>query len=115
MTFAKRRFGQNFLVDTNVVHRIINEVQPKADETIIEIGPGRGALTAKLIESGARVMAIEFDRELIDQLREKFGSVTTFELIEADALAVDFCALIEPSPTARVATRSRTCPWGPMK
>jgi len=99
---AKRRFGQNFLVDANVVRRIIAEVQPKADETIIEIGPGRGALTAKLIESGARVMAIEFDRGLIDRLHEQLGSAANLELVEADALAVDFCKLIEPATRARV-------------
>jgi 16S rRNA (adenine1518-N6/adenine1519-N6)-dimethyltransferase len=50
MTTAKRRFGQNFLVDHNVVERIIAAVRPQSDETIVEIGSGRGALTSRLLE-----------------------------------------------------------------
>ncbi|MFZ0749101.1 MAG: 16S rRNA (adenine(1518)-N(6)/adenine(1519)-N(6))-dimethyltransferase RsmA, partial [Pyrinomonadaceae bacterium] len=100
--FPKRRFGQNFLVDKNVVSRIVDAVQAKSDETIIEIGPGRGALTARLLETGARVIAIEFDRALIPQLREQFAGYANFTLIEADALTVDFCGLVQPAPAARV-------------
>ena len=100
--FAKRRFGQNFLVDKNVVSRILDAVQPKADETIIEIGPGRGALTGRLLETGARVIAIEFDRDLAPQLRAQFADSANFTLIEADALTVDFCRLVQPARAARV-------------
>src|SRR5947208_5570937 len=67
----KRRFGQNFLVDRNVVDRIIAAFDPQPDQTIIEIGPGRGALTSLLVEKAKRVVAIEFDRELVAQLRAK--------------------------------------------
>jgi 16S rRNA (adenine1518-N6/adenine1519-N6)-dimethyltransferase len=98
----KRRFGQNFLADRNVVDRIIRAVKPQSDETIIEIGPGRGALTRNLVQSGARVVAIEFDRELVPQLRENFSGQANFHLVEADALEVDFCAAIQPAPSARV-------------
>lgn len=101
-TSAKRRFGQNFLVDKNVVKRILDAVQPKSDETIIEIGPGRGALTARLLESGARVIAIEFDRDLVPKLHDQFAGHSNFSLIEADALTVDFCGLLQPAHTARV-------------
>jgi 16S rRNA (adenine1518-N6/adenine1519-N6)-dimethyltransferase len=100
--FPKRRFGQNFLVDKNVVSRILDAVQPKFDETIIEIGPGRGALTGRLLETGAHVIAIEFDRDLISQLREQFAGYSNFTLIEADALSVDFCRLVQPARAARV-------------
>jgi 16S rRNA (adenine1518-N6/adenine1519-N6)-dimethyltransferase len=100
--FPKRRFGQNFLVDKNVVSRILDAVQPKSNETIIEIGPGRGALTARLLETGARVIAIEFDRDLIPQLRAQFADYANFNLIEADALTVDFCRLAQPARTARI-------------
>ena len=99
---AKRRFGQNFLVDRNVVDRIIAAVQPQPDETIIEIGPGRGALTRRLVQSGARVVAIEFDRELMPQLRDEFSEQIYFRLVEADAREVDFCAAIQPAQCARV-------------
>ena len=99
---AKRRFGQNFLVDRHVVDRIIAAVQPQPDETIIEIGPGRGALTKRLVQSGARVAAIEFDRELVPQLHDEFSEQTNFRLVEADALEVDFCEAIHPAQAARV-------------
>src|SRR5258708_4060357 len=102
MGHAKRRFGQNFLVDRAVVDRIIAAVAPRGDETIIEIGAGRGALTARLLERTGRVVAIEFDRDLIPALREKFAAAANLKLIEADALATDFCAAIDPSLNARV-------------
>ncbi|HEX6187249.1 MAG TPA: 16S rRNA (adenine(1518)-N(6)/adenine(1519)-N(6))-dimethyltransferase RsmA [Pyrinomonadaceae bacterium] len=98
----KRRLGQNFLVDKNVVSRILDAVQPKSGETIVEIGPGRGALTGRLLETGARVVAIEFDRDLVPHLREQFTGHANFTLVEADALAVDFCRLVQPAQAARV-------------
>ena len=69
---SRKRFGQNFLVDNSVVDRIIKAVHPLADETIIEIGPGRGALTKRLVEKAGRVVAIEFDRDLISDLQSGF-------------------------------------------
>ena len=102
MTTAKRRFGQNFLVDRNAVDRIIAAVSPQADETIMEIGPGSGALTAGLLEKTGRLVAIEFDRDLVPSLRQKFAAAANLHLIEADALTTDFCAAIAPAKTARV-------------
>jgi 16S rRNA (adenine1518-N6/adenine1519-N6)-dimethyltransferase len=102
MTTAKRRFGQNFLVDRGVVDRIITAVAPRPDETIIEIGPGSGALTARLLEHTGRLVAIEFDRDLVPSLQEKFAGAANFHLIEADALTTDFCAAIAPASKARV-------------
>src|SRR5574341_715869 len=99
---AKRRFGQNFLVDRNAVDRIIAAVAPETDETIIEIGPGHGVLTAGLLQRGARVVAIEFDRELIPPLREQFANAANLKLIEADALTFDYCNAIQPAKAARV-------------
>jgi 16S rRNA (adenine1518-N6/adenine1519-N6)-dimethyltransferase len=102
MTIAKRRFGQNFLVDLGVVDRIITAVSPRTDETIIEIGPGSGALTSRLLEQTGRLVAIEFDRDLVPPLREKFAGAANLELLEADALTTDFCAAIAPAERARV-------------
>jgi 16S rRNA (adenine1518-N6/adenine1519-N6)-dimethyltransferase len=99
---SKRRFGQNFLVDRNIVERIITEVNPQSDETIIEIGPGRGALTSRLAAQAGRVMAIELDRELVPQLREKFAHNGNLQVIEADALTANFCEIIAPFKSARV-------------
>lgn len=89
-TFAKKSFGQNFLVDPNYIQKIISALNPRIGETIIEIGAGRGALTEKLIESGANIIAIELDRDLIPVLQEQFGQFENFQLIEKDALTVDF-------------------------
>jgi len=99
---AKKNLGQNFLTDRRVVRQMIEAVAPREGETMIEIGAGHGALTYGLISSGARVVAIEFDRDLVPLLAEKFGRYENFKLIEADALAVDFCLIIEPEKKARV-------------
>jgi len=99
---SKRRFGQNFLVDRNIVSRIIEAVDPNRDETIVEIGPGRGALTTRLAERAGRVVAVEFDRDLVPYLRDLFGATTNLTVIEADALDLDFCEVISPAQTARV-------------
>ena len=99
---AKRRLGQNFLVDRHYQERIIKAVSPQRHETIIEIGPGRGALTEHLAESNARLLAIELDRELIPDLTANFSVYPNVRIIEADALTVDYTQLISPATSARV-------------
>jgi 16S rRNA (adenine1518-N6/adenine1519-N6)-dimethyltransferase len=99
---AKKRLGQNFLVDESYARRIVRALAPRAGETLVEIGPGRGALTALLLESGARVVAVEFDRELVALLGGRFGGREEFKLVEADALEVDFCSEVSPAREARV-------------
>jgi 16S rRNA (adenine1518-N6/adenine1519-N6)-dimethyltransferase len=99
---AKRRFGQNFLVDKNIVQRIVSAVNPQPDETIVEIGPGRGALTSQLVEQAGQVIAIELDRELVPELCAKFSTAANFKVVEADALTAPYCELIGPAPMARV-------------
>ena len=99
---AKKSLGQNFLVDGRVVARIVGVFAPREGETVVEIGPGRGALTGRLLDTGARVVAVEFDRELIPVLTEAFGGRENFRLVHDDALAADFCELIEPARAARV-------------
>ncbi|MER3426723.1 MAG: 16S rRNA (adenine(1518)-N(6)/adenine(1519)-N(6))-dimethyltransferase [Pyrinomonas sp.] len=102
MMRAKKSLGQHFLTDRKMIARIIEAVNPQSTETIIEIGPGKGALTAPLIERAGRVVAIEFDRELASLLRMRFGAHANFTLVEADALEVDFRQLIAPGDRARV-------------
>src|ERR1700704_177015 len=97
-----KRFGQNFLINRGVVERIIKALAPRKDETVVEIGPGKGALTGPLIQEAGRVVAIEFDRQLAPNLLEQFGSNSNFELVQADALTTDFCAAIAPAQQARV-------------
>jgi 16S rRNA (adenine1518-N6/adenine1519-N6)-dimethyltransferase len=99
---AKKSLGQNFLVDEGVAARVVREVAPRGDETLIEIGAGRGALTARLVGLAGRLVAVEFDRDLVPVLREKFGGRENFTLVEGDALAIDFCAAARPAGEARV-------------
>ena len=86
----KRSLGQNFLRDNGVIDRIIEALGPLPTDTVVEIGPGDGALTGKLLQSAEKVIAIEFDRDLVSVLKKRFASAVNFELIEADALSVDF-------------------------
>src|SRR5207302_6684169 len=87
---SKKRFGQNFLVDNSVIDRIIRAVGPRADETIVEIGPGRGALTKRLVEKAGRLIAVEFDRNLIFDLQARFSQHANFRPVEGDALTTAF-------------------------
>lgn len=97
-----KRFGQHFLRDKRTIQRIIDALAPQPDETIIEIGPGAGALTTQLIERAGHVVAVEFDNKLAPLLNEQFGNHPNFKLIMADALTTDFCAEIAPAPEARL-------------
>jgi len=97
-----KRLGQNFLHNPAVINRIIEEFAPQTDETVIEIGPGKGALTHQLVQRAGRVIAVEFDNNLAPALRESFAVHKNFTLIHADALALDFCSAIQPAKTARV-------------
>ena len=83
----RKRFGQHFLRDADALRNIVAAVAPRPGESVLEIGPGDGALTAELIRSGANVSAIEIDRDLCAKLRERFGD--DLRLIEGDALQVD--------------------------
>ncbi|HEV7398207.1 MAG TPA: 16S rRNA (adenine(1518)-N(6)/adenine(1519)-N(6))-dimethyltransferase RsmA [Pyrinomonadaceae bacterium] len=98
----QKRLGQNFLTNNGIRDKILNALSPHSDETIIEIGPGKGALTERLVQEAGRVVAIEYDRQLGQLLSDKFASAENFKLIAADALATDFCSVILPAQTARV-------------
>jgi 16S rRNA (adenine1518-N6/adenine1519-N6)-dimethyltransferase len=97
-----KRFGQNFLTDPRIIIRIVEALDPQPDETILEIGPGKGALTAPLLERAGSLVAIEFDQNLIPLLGDKFNGKPKFKLIQDDALTVDFCDAIRPAIQARV-------------
>ena len=86
---ARKRFGQNFLVDLAVVDAIVRAIAPKRDDVMIEIGPGLSALTAPLLNQLEKLTAIEIDRDLAARLRQRF-SIDRLTVVEADALQVDF-------------------------
>jgi len=93
LIFSRKRFGQHFLHDRSVLDRIVREVAPKPEQALLEIGPGRGALTERLIGQSRTLDAIEIDRDLAAQLRARWGAPQAFELHEADALDFDLAAL----------------------
>lgn len=101
--FAKKSFGQNFLVDQNYISKIIAALAPKENEIIVEIGAGRGALTEKLVESGAKIIAVELEHEMITVLRDRFDGCENFQLVEADALKINFTELINSGSAKLVA------------
>ena len=86
---ARKRFGQNFLVDLAVVDAIVRAIAPQREDVMIEIGPGLSALTAPLLEQLEKLTAIEIDRDLAARLRQRF-SVDRLTVVQADALQVDF-------------------------
>jgi 16S rRNA (adenine1518-N6/adenine1519-N6)-dimethyltransferase len=90
---ARKRFGQNFLVDDTYISRILDAVRPAAGQCIIEIGPGQAALTRPLAASGARLHLLEIDRDLAAVLRERFAASANVSVHEGDALETDFAAL----------------------
>ncbi|HSE15850.1 MAG TPA: 16S rRNA (adenine(1518)-N(6)/adenine(1519)-N(6))-dimethyltransferase RsmA [Pyrinomonadaceae bacterium] len=100
--YPSKRLGQHFLRDRRTIQRIIDALAPQSDETIVEIGPGTGALTAALVERAGRVIAIEFDNKLTPLLQERFSGFGNFNLVMADALTVDFCKEILPASSARL-------------
>lgn len=89
---ARKRFGQNFLVSSGIVARIIEAIRPQADDVLVEIGPGLGALTEPLLARLTELHVVEIDRDLIARLRAHFSSDRLF-IHEGDALQFDFAAL----------------------
>src|SRR5262245_29730484 len=83
---ARKRFGQNFLADSHYVARIVDAVDPKPGDNVVEIGPGLAALTESLIARAGHIAAVEIDRDLASRLRERFAPAQ-LALHEADALA----------------------------
>ena len=90
---ARKRFGQNFLKDATVISRIESAIAPRESDHLVEIGPGRGALTEALVSSGCRFDAIELDRDLATGLLAAFSIYPRFALHKADALTFDFVNL----------------------
>jgi 16S rRNA (adenine1518-N6/adenine1519-N6)-dimethyltransferase len=89
---ARKRFGQNFLADAHYVQRIVDAVDPKPGDNVVEIGPGLAALTGGLIARAGHITAVEIDRDLAARLRESF-TPAQLTLHEADALTFDFGTL----------------------
>ena len=89
---ARRRFGQNFLVSPGIIRKIVEAVAPRAGDTVVEIGPGLGALTAPLLECIDHLHVVEIDRDLIARLQQRFPP-ERLSIHQGDALEFDFGSL----------------------
>ncbi|HNK13285.1 MAG TPA: 16S rRNA (adenine(1518)-N(6)/adenine(1519)-N(6))-dimethyltransferase RsmA [Nitrospira sp.] len=90
---ALKRLGQNFLIDPNIIRKIVSLAALRPDDTVLEIGPGRGALTAGLCAEAGRVIAVEIDPQLQPQLQETLGHCRNLDLRIGDALEFPFDSL----------------------
>lgn len=92
---ARKRFGQNFLHDNTIIERIIASIAGTSSQHIVEIGPGKGALTEHLVTASGKLDVIELDRDLIPILEQRFAAYEHFKIHNIDALQFDFSSLIE--------------------
>ena len=97
MVFAKKKWGQNFLVDNNLLEKIINNVKIDSNENVLEIGPGQGALSEKLVGICNELHMVEIDRDLISILKQH-NKLSQTEIINQDILKVDLPALDIENP-----------------
>lgn len=91
----KKHLGQNFLRDNDVLEKIIASADLTTDDLVIEIGPGEGVLTEKLLKKAKKVIAIEIDNELAEKLQEKFKNHKNLEIVNADILKINLPEIIE--------------------
>lgn len=94
----KKRFGQHFLHDSNILARIVQAIAPRPGERMVEIGPGEGALTLPLLRALGHLTVIELDRDLIPRLRAAAEGIGEIDIVNADVLGVDLAALARGEP-----------------
>ncbi len=99
---ARKRFGQNFLIDHGIIRDIVRSVHPHKDDVIVEIGPGKGAITQLLADACDNLNVIELDRDLVPWLKVKFEKHPNFQLYQADALQFDFAQLMRSDKPLRI-------------
>lgn len=99
---ARKRFGQNFLIDHGIIRDIVRSIHPQKNDQIVEIGPGKGAITQLLADSCDNLSVIELDRDLVPWLKVKFERHPNFQLFQADALQFDFNQLIKNGQPLRI-------------
>ncbi|MBO19459.1 MAG: ribosomal RNA small subunit methyltransferase A [Chloroflexi bacterium] len=99
---AKKSLGQHFLSDPRTAERILGAADLSQDDLVVEIGPGRGVLTSKLVERAKRVVAVELDADLLARLPERLGNPDNLTCVEEDARDVDLAAIIAPETRFKV-------------
>ena len=108
---ANKGYGQNFLIDQNVVDGIIEHAGVNKEDLIIEIGPGLGNLTSPLLENAGKVICIELDPKMVSILKDRFSLYDNFELINEDVLKVDLNKLIEENSNFKTAKVVANLPY----
>lgn len=99
---ANKKLGQNFLINEDIIEQIIEKADVNKEDVIIEIGPGLGSLTAKLLENAQKVIAIELDSNMSKILKERFSLYGNFELIENDVLKVNLMEIVQKYDSVKV-------------
>ena len=89
----RKRFGQHFLHDANVIDRLVAAIAPRSGDHLVEIGPGEGVLTAPVLDKAGALTVIELDRDLAATLPERLGQPRGLKVVQADVLKVDFAEL----------------------
>jgi 16S rRNA (adenine1518-N6/adenine1519-N6)-dimethyltransferase len=97
--YPRKRLGQHFLTDPQIAERIVRLAAPRA-QPVVEIGPGLGALSERLVQSAGEIWLIEVDADLTRRLRSKFAHLPRVHVVEADVLRVDFAILLGPAAPA---------------
>ena len=92
---VQKKYGQNFLVDTNILEGIVNAAEISKDDTVLEIGPGMGSLTQYLLEAAKEVIAVEVDKMLIPILKENLKEYDNLTLIHGDVLKLDLDEILK--------------------
>jgi 16S rRNA (adenine1518-N6/adenine1519-N6)-dimethyltransferase len=95
----KKRFGQNFLQDENILNKIVKEINPQPDDIIVEIGPGYGALTRKIFSATENLIAVEIDNQLAKELKNRFPNI---QILNEDFLKIDLSKLIDSGKKLRI-------------
>ncbi len=96
------KLGQNFLADPAAARAIAESLGPVEDRTVLEIGPGEGAITELLAGRAKHLIAVELDRQLAPSLRQRFAALTNVQIVEADILNVDFATLLPSAKASAV-------------
>ena len=92
---ANKKLGQNFLIDENAVNKIVENAKISKCDLVIEIGPGLGTLTSRLLEKAGKVISVELDKNVLEILNDRFKLYNNFELINQDILKTDLKSLIK--------------------
>ena len=98
----KKRFSQNFLVNLHAAERIVGSLNLTSEDTVLEIGAGKGVLTQFLIEKAKKVLAVELDRNLVVRLREKYAQAENLEIISSDILKIKLADFLPPQKKIKI-------------